>query len=280
MLRVAGFSALSRPVGTGTCVRMRSLDERRQVEKLLARGASDYAIAALTGVPRSTVGHWRRHPDRGPRERAPREEWRPPDPRAYAYLLGLYLGDGCLGAAGSPLMIALDARYPGIITAAEAAIEASLPGIAVHRYRPIENLVRVVASSPLWRHAFPQHGAGRKHTRPIELVDWQLEITHAFPKELLRGLIHSDGCRTTNRFKSSCRAAGSANTSIPATSSRTCPRTSGGSSATTVSCWAFGGRSRTRGTSRFRIGSRSRYSTSSSVRSGDRYTGCGEWAFD
>jgi hypothetical protein len=192
---------LSRPVGTGTCVRMRSLDERRQVEKLLARGASDYAIAALTGVPRSTVGHWRRHPDRGPRERAPREEWRPPDPRAYAYLLGLYLGDGCLGAAGSPLMIALDARYPGIITAAEAAIEASLPGIAVHRYRPIENLVRVVASSPLWRHAFPQHGAGRKHTRPIELVDWQLEITHAFPKELLRGLIHSDGCRTTNRFK-------------------------------------------------------------------------------
>jgi hypothetical protein len=180
---------------------MRSLAERREVEKLLARGASDYAIAAITGVSRSTVGNWRRHPDRGPREAPPPEEWRPPDPPAYAYLLGLYLGDGCLSPTGSPLQLALDARYPGIVGAAEAAIEATLPGIAVHRYQPKDNLVRVVASSPLWRGAFPQHGPGRKHTRPIKLVAWQLEITHALPRQLLRGLIHSDGCRTTNRFK-------------------------------------------------------------------------------
>jgi hypothetical protein len=33
------------------------------------------------------------------------------------------------------------------------------------------------------------------------LVDWQREITHAHPEELLRGLIHSDGCRCFNRFK-------------------------------------------------------------------------------
>jgi hypothetical protein len=180
---------------------MRSLAERRVVEKLVARGMSDCAIAAITGVPLSTIGNWRRHPDRGPREIAPLEEWHPPDPAAYSYLVGLYLGDGCLGPAGSPLMIALDARYPGIVGAAEAAIEATVPGIAVHRYQPKENLVRVVASSPLWRRAFPQHGPGRKHTRPIKLVEWQLEITHALPRELLRGLIHSDGCRTTNRFK-------------------------------------------------------------------------------
>jgi hypothetical protein len=37
--------------------------------------------------------------------------------------------------------------------------------------------------------------------RKIELVDWQREITTAHPRELLRGLIHSDGCRTMNRFK-------------------------------------------------------------------------------
>ena len=34
-----------------------------------------------------------------------------------------------------------------------------------------------------------------------ELEEWQLEVTHQFPRELLRGLIHSDGCRTVNRFK-------------------------------------------------------------------------------
>jgi hypothetical protein len=34
-----------------------------------------------------------------------------------------------------------------------------------------------------------------------ELEPWQREITTEFPQELLRGLIHSDGCRTMNRFK-------------------------------------------------------------------------------
>jgi hypothetical protein len=98
-------------------------------------------------------------------------------------------------------VIALDAHYPGIIDAAEVAIRMTMPGIATHLYRPAANVVRVVASTPRWPEAFPQHGAGRKHLRPIELVDWQLEITRACPRELLRGLIHSDGCRTTNRFK-------------------------------------------------------------------------------
>ena len=59
----------------------------------------------------------------------------------------------------------------------------------------------MLASSTAWREAFPQHGPGRKHERPIQLADWQLWITTAFPRELLCGLIHSDGCRTVNRFK-------------------------------------------------------------------------------
>ncbi len=180
---------------------MRTFGERQEVNKWIARGASDYAIAGITGIPRSTVQKWRRDPTRGPR-RAPAEQpWRPPDAGAYAYLLGLYLGDGCLGPNGSPLMIALDARYPGIVDAAQAVVEATIPGIAVRRYQPIENLMRLIASSPTWRKAFPQHGPGRKHERSIELVDWQREITAAFPREFLRGLIHSDGCRTVNRFK-------------------------------------------------------------------------------
>jgi Homeodomain-like domain len=180
---------------------MRTLAERRQVNKWIARGASDYAIADITGIPRSTVQRWRTHPLAGPRSSGRRGPWRPPDPTAYAYLLGLYLGDGCLGPRGSPLMIALDARYPGIVESAESAIKATVPDIAPRRYRPKDNLVRVIASSPTWRDAFPQHGRGRKHLRAIELEPWQREIATAFPRELLRGLIHSDGCRTTNGFK-------------------------------------------------------------------------------
>ncbi len=48
--------------------------------------------------------------------------------------------------------------------------------------------------------AFPQHGAGKKHKRPIVLVDWQQEIVDCFPKPFIRGLIHSDGSRVLNRF--------------------------------------------------------------------------------
>jgi hypothetical protein len=33
------------------------------------------------------------------------------------------------------------------------------------------------------------------------LADWQRAIVDAHPEQFLRGLIHSDGCRTVNRFK-------------------------------------------------------------------------------
>lgn len=46
---------------------------------------------------------------------------------------------------------------------------------------------------------FPQHGPGRKHDRRIELESWQRVLVHQYPRQLLRGLIHSDGCRCTNR---------------------------------------------------------------------------------
>jgi hypothetical protein len=127
--------------------------------------------------------------------------WLAPDPATYAYLLGLYLGDGCLGNHGHQLMISLDARYPGIVEAAEEAITVTVPGITTRRYRPKQNSVRVIATSSTWPAAFPQHGPGRKHLRTIELVPWQRQITERFPRELLRGLIHSDGCRCMNRFK-------------------------------------------------------------------------------
>ena len=54
--------------------------------------------------------------------------------------------------------------------------------------------------SPLWPAAFPQHGPGKKHLRPIELEPWQEEILDADPRPFVRGLIHSDGPRCINRF--------------------------------------------------------------------------------
>ncbi|MGA8257651.1 MAG: hypothetical protein WB767_13845 [Nocardioides sp.] len=49
-----------------------------------------------------------------------------------------------------------------------------------------------------WCCAFPQHGPGRKHERPIALEDWQVAVVTAWPAAFLRGLFHSDGCRFVN----------------------------------------------------------------------------------
>ena len=71
----------------------------------------------------------------------------------------------------------------------------------VARGNRIWQAVQVQAGNKLWLHAFPQHGPGRKHERKIALECWQQEIVERHPDEFVRGLIHSDGCRTVNRFK-------------------------------------------------------------------------------
>jgi hypothetical protein len=124
-------------------------------------------------------------------------------PCAYAYLLGIYLGDGHVVEAptgSTRLDVYLDAAYPLIVDRVCGSIAEAFPGALVRRSgRP--GLTRISSASVDWPVAFPQHGPGRKHLRRIELVEWQREITHAYPKDLLRGLIHSDGCRCINRFK-------------------------------------------------------------------------------
>jgi hypothetical protein len=129
--------------------------------------------------------------------------WRPPDEPAYSHLLGLYLGDGHLAEMPRTFRLAItcDAAYPRLVEACRAAVFATrLP----RRVRAQDDrscrCVRVVADSKRWPEAFPQHGPGRKHARPIVLEPWQSEIVGAFPREFLRGLLHSDGCRTVNRF--------------------------------------------------------------------------------
>jgi hypothetical protein len=55
--------------------------------------------------------------------------------------------------------------------------------------------------STRWPSLLPQHGPGRKHSRRIALEDWQRELTAAYTREFLRGLLHSDGSRYLNRIR-------------------------------------------------------------------------------
>jgi hypothetical protein len=131
------------------------------------------------------------------------DAWYPPDEAAYSHVLGLYLGDGHLAEHPRTyrLVITCDAGYPALI---EQCCE-SVTRLEVARRFRVEpdrhrQCVRVVADSRQWPEVFPQHGPGRKHERRIELAAWQREVVDRFPQEFLRGLLHSDGCRTVNRF--------------------------------------------------------------------------------
>jgi hypothetical protein len=186
----------------------RPRSEFESVRQLIASGLTSRQVATRTGIPYETVRSWRRR-DTPPRRPSftdiptPLESWRPQDLKAYAYLLGVYLGDGCIidPPRGHPrLVLTLDAKYAGIVSEAERAIARTVPGVNVYRdKRP--GCVGVIASHPIWPIAFPQHGPGRKHKRRIELVEWQRNLTHRHPEALIRGLIHSDGSRCVNSFK-------------------------------------------------------------------------------
>jgi transcriptional regulator with XRE-family HTH domain len=182
------------------------------VLELLATGLSDYEIARRSGVPRGTVWRWHRGGAPGSIDRrqggcpdcgeSPHEFDALPAGR-YAYLLGQYLGDGTIfGNARSPsLRIYSDAAYPGLIDecyAALVAIRGRPPRLWRH---PVRRLVTITSGWRAWPCLFPQHGPGPKHLRRIALTEWQREITGRHQRELLRGLIHSDGCRCLNRFE-------------------------------------------------------------------------------
>lgn len=167
----------------------------------MSSGASDYEVAERVGVPRATIQRWRRFGPPSGRPVAPLLQ-RPLDDRAYAYVLGIYLGDGWLTGNGRTwgLGISLDARHPRVIDECAAAIEATVAKKPTRRKVEGRACVRLYSGSGSWPSLIPQHGPGKKHEREIRLQSWQQEITRRFTREFIRGLIHSDGSRCINRF--------------------------------------------------------------------------------
>ncbi len=201
---------------------MRGVDEHRTILRLWEKGENKSVIARLTGIPRGTVTDCiRRYGNLAGLDAAiqtgDRRGWATrqqiisrlmdrPEPvlQAYAYLLGLYLGDGYIsrspGHGAFRLRISLDQKYPGIIAEARGALLMLLPNRRVGMVPGVGD-VQVSNYSNDWPALFPQHGDGLKHTRPIVLEDWQQRIVDVYPLALLRGLYHSDGSRSRNVVK-------------------------------------------------------------------------------
>jgi hypothetical protein len=183
---------------------------------LVDRGLNDCEISRMTGIARSTVRDWRRGPRAerriGPHLACttcghPEHDFRELPLQNYAYLLGMYLGDGSIDRLERTwrLRVALDIAWPGVMLDCASSMRAVFPRNKVLAYRPDPSsgcAVAVVHSKQLVC-LFPQHGQGAKHLRPIKLTSWQAEIVHEHPHHLLRGLLHSDGCRFMNRVRAS-----------------------------------------------------------------------------
>ena len=160
-------------------------------------------VARQLGLSPTTVGAWvqAEAPELVPPVRGC---WRcdpavpPVDAGAYAQLLGLYLGDGCLGKGARTwsLRITCDDGWPGVANEV-AHVLGQVTGNCVSRAAK-PGCHDVQAYSQHWACLFPQHGPGKKHQRRIALQPWQQEVVQAHPGRLLRGLFHSDGWRGSN----------------------------------------------------------------------------------
>ncbi|MFJ6567148.1 helix-turn-helix domain-containing protein [Streptomyces sp. NPDC091292] len=178
---------------------------REQAVALMRQGIPNHVVAEHLGIPRGTIGWWRSE-DRRLRGEVyeqptdcPRCTQRPYDREAYAYLLGLYLGDGHIIAKRKQhhLSIFCNAKQTGLVAAAEQAMFKVMPQANISR-RTRTGCTEVKSYSMHWPCLFPQHGPGKKHERVIALEPWQQDVVDAHPWEFLRGLIHSDGCRVVN----------------------------------------------------------------------------------
>ena len=179
---------------------MRSAEEFNAVRRLIAAGVNDCEIARRTGIPRCTVRDWRLRPQLRCRDSCGSpcvHDFSRLPAGAYSYLLGLYLGDGCISKHPRAwrLRVVLDNKYPGIIERCREAMDALMPGQRAATLPRISNCTEVSLYSKHWPCLFPQHGPGRKHLRPIRLEPWQEDLVNEATEDFVRGLIDSDGCR-------------------------------------------------------------------------------------
>ena len=187
-------------------------------------GLNNCEISRRTGVSRPTVRDWvngrvphslRPHHLRGARQGPSSCQRCGGDDHAfddlgpdYVHLLGLYLGDGAISEHRRQvyrLRITLDVRYPDIVRECEASMRAVVPRNRVGRQLRRCNCYEIHAYSKSWPCLFPQHGPGKKHTRPIYLAQWQQKLAERWPEQLLKGLVQSDGCRVVNTGRNGWR---------------------------------------------------------------------------
>lgn len=192
-----------------------SLDQKQEIIRLLGKGLSRNEIATKLDIAWKQVDYWSRNSarvvklvdTRDLKSRAFERTGSSPVSctKEYAYVLGLYLGDGYINLQTPAygvykLRITQDVKYQHLVEEHRKALETIFEGnrAAVYHHKN-SNAIDVYIHSQLIGVLFPQRGSGPKNKRDVSLEDWQLRIVEQHPDAFLRGLMQTDGSRYTRK---------------------------------------------------------------------------------
>jgi intein-encoded DNA endonuclease-like protein len=174
-----------------------SVKFKRKIIELKESGSSYRQISNEYGISTSTLQSWITNKDEIIDEYDfDHKMFLQLNSKSYSYVLGMYLGDGYINkykTHKSPrLRITCDIKYQNIIDYLVDKLKDLFPNNSIQTVIRKDNCIDVgVYSDKLFLY-FPQYGVGKKHKRNIKLEPWQTECIDYV--ELIKGLIHSDGC--------------------------------------------------------------------------------------
>jgi intein-encoded DNA endonuclease-like protein len=125
------------------------------------------------------------------------------NPEAYAYILGLYLADGVVTNNPRTKRLRISLHSENDLRVIEKCIHNLKLLFPENKTTPHKRTKSKCVDVSLYNSKlneyFPQCGVGPKHTRKLELVNWQKEIIHSNLKDFLAGLFDGDGSFYMNR---------------------------------------------------------------------------------
>lgn len=179
-------------------------EQKVELAKLmLSNGDSYRKIAKKIGVDKSTISYWVKinfsfeRPSQSLICKEGVIKHCSKLPHHYSYILGSYLGDGCISKTKRTYKMRIFncVTHKEIISDQKRSLKKLFSNnkVSSSRTHAIGNCIQVLVYNKSLPIMFPQYGDGKKHDRDVSLKDWQLEIIRKEPECFIKGLVDSDG---------------------------------------------------------------------------------------
>ena len=182
---------------------MRNIEEYTEIKRLFESGFSKRKISKITQIPRRTITDWINKGFQPLTKSFKFKEFKPErfienNEKDYAFLFGFYLGDGHINKCARTYRLRMfnDNKYKNLNRDIELSMKRLFKNNSPNHMNSNCCIIYVCNSNlPI---LFPQHGAGEKNSRKIEIHEWQKPILKKYAKDFVRGLFLSDGFKGTS----------------------------------------------------------------------------------